>query len=143
MHETIRNLIRNHDICVLATASDNQPHTSLMSYLSSEDCRTLYLLSSRSSKKYANCLRNPRVSVLIDTRTEDGENREAACALTIEASCVFDLPAAERTRLKTEMARRLPHLSSLAAHPDSDILTLKARTFLLLEGVERAHFEVA
>lgn len=130
-------------MCVLATATDNQPHTSLMSYLSSEDCRTLHLLSSRSSKKYANCLRNPRVSVLIDTRTGNAENREADCALTIEASCVFDLPAVERTRLKTEMARRLPHLSALAAHPDSDILTLRARTFLLLEGVERAHFEVA
>ncbi len=142
MRDTIREIITGHDICVLATAADNVPHTSLMAYLASDDARHLYLLTSRSTRKYANCLRNPSVSVLIDTReTHRQENRAAAKALTLSGECSPCVAEEERRRLKALFAGTFPHLTNLAAHPDADILVVRLRAAQLLDGAERSHYE--
>ncbi|EPR37533.1 pyridoxamine 5-phosphate oxidase-related FMN-binding protein [Desulfovibrio sp. X2] len=141
MLETIRTLILSNDTCALATASDNQPHCSLMSYLPSADVGELYLLTSRSTKKYRNCLRNPSVSLLIDTRSRNANSAWAVSALTLEGESRQPATNEERERIKQEMVERLPHLARLAGHPDSEVLIVRLRSALLLDGVENSHFE--
>ena len=142
MRDSIRELIVQNDICVLATASDNVPHTSLMAYLPSDDAREIYLLTSRSTRKYANCLRNPSVSLLLDTReTHRADQRAAAKALTLYGECAPSASAESRETLKARFAARFPHLAGLAAHPDSEVLVVRLRAAQLLSGVQDSHYE--
>ncbi len=46
----------------------NEPHCSLMSYAVNEDCREIYMMTFRSTRKYENLLSNPVVSLLVDNR---------------------------------------------------------------------------
>ena len=59
MQDTIRSLLLERNIWVLATAEGNRPHCSLMAYIADDDCRTIYLATHRNTQKYRNLVRNP------------------------------------------------------------------------------------
>ena len=44
-------LIHEHDLCVLATAGESGPHTSLMAYSCSPECSEIYLVTSWNTRK--------------------------------------------------------------------------------------------
>lgn len=54
MLERMKQLVREKDICVLATVSGSKPHCSLMAYVTDEDCREIYMVSRRQTGKYRN-----------------------------------------------------------------------------------------
>ena len=70
MLSTMKNLAKEKDMCVLATASGGAPHCSLMAYVTDEDCSEIYMATQRNTQKYKNVLENPFVSLLIDTRED-------------------------------------------------------------------------
>jgi nitroimidazol reductase NimA-like FMN-containing flavoprotein (pyridoxamine 5'-phosphate oxidase superfamily) len=139
MRQDIEDLIRANDICVLATVSGRDPHCSLMSYVTDPDCREIYMVTQRSTKKYRNLKENPSVSLLIDSRTEDGKGRTKALTVTgsVQGAGDEDRAAAIRERL---LARH-PHLQAFIADRDAEILVVKIRSLQLLDGVTDAHYE--
>ncbi|MFH1626185.1 MAG: pyridoxamine 5'-phosphate oxidase family protein [Pseudomonadota bacterium] len=139
MLEKMKSLLQKKDMCVLATTSGGKPHCSLMAYVTDEDCREVYMVTHRTTKKYANVIENPSISLLIDTRGE--EDRSHAQALTVDG--VFQRIENEQ-EMGFAMARLLkahPHLGEFAEHPDADILRIKITSFLLLDGLTDAHYE--
>jgi nitroimidazol reductase NimA-like FMN-containing flavoprotein (pyridoxamine 5'-phosphate oxidase superfamily) len=142
MHEKIVELIRGQDVCVLATSSENRPHCSLMAYLPSEDCTSFYLVTSRSTKKYANMLRNPRVSLLIDNRPREAHpgERPNAQALTVEGSS-RPAPESEKSRLRSALIAAYPTMRKFIEHPDADIVEISAESYLLLDGLTESYYE--
>ena len=142
MLDDIRDLILSNDICVLATVSENKPHCSLMAYIAGQGGLTLYMLSSRSTKKYNNILRNTNVSLLIDTREKNpGDDRAHAKALTLSGTCAPMPEGALKDEMRDTLLRHHPHLSKLAGHPDADILEMEVESALLLNGVKESYFE--
>ena len=84
MLKKMKDIVRANDLCVLATVSEGKPHCSLMSYVSDEEGREIYLISHKQTKKYFNLMENPVVSLLIDTREEErGQKRVDIKALTV------------------------------------------------------------
>lgn len=67
MLEQIKTLVRENDMCVLATGSGEGPHTSLMAYICDEDVTAIYLVTPSQSLKYRNIMLDGRVSLLVDT----------------------------------------------------------------------------
>ena len=74
MLERMKAVVREKDICVLATVSGDKPHCSLMAYAADDDCREIYMVTHRKTNKYKNLKENPAVSLLIDTREERCSN---------------------------------------------------------------------
>ncbi len=139
MLETAKDLILSNSMAVLATSKDNQPHCSLMTYLAREDARTIFMLTAQNSRKYSNILNNPRVSLLIDTRTRPGIECSSIKALTVEG---LGLPVNEQRqeKLKQAMIDKHPHLEALGRQDGSVVLEIQAGSFLLLDGVSDAYF---
>ena len=76
--ERMKAMVRDHDICVLATVAEGEPHCSLMAYVPDESCREIYMVTHRKTKKYRNLRANPAISLLIDTReSRSGRDRTA------------------------------------------------------------------
>ena len=71
MLKRMKKIVKDKDVCVLATVMDNVPHCSLMSYATDDDCREIYMMTHKQTKKYRNLLQNVKVSLLIDTREEN------------------------------------------------------------------------
>ena len=76
MRKDIQELLQANRTCVLATVSEGEPHCSLMSYATDDDCREIYMATHRDTKKYKNLTANPSVSLLIDTRESPTQSRQ-------------------------------------------------------------------
>ena len=142
MLEEMKALVRQKDICVLATASENQPHCSLMAYTTDDECREIYMVTNKLTRKYRNLMENPSVSLLIDTRDDDtGSGRLNTKALTVEGAFEGIEDKTRKDMIRDRLLGRHPHLGALALHPDAEVFSIKVISFLLLSGPTTSHFE--
>ena len=142
MLEEMKTLARQRDLCVLATVSDGDPHCSLMAYATDEDCQEIYMVTQKGTKKYENLISNPSVSLLIDTRAEQGISQPLqAKALTIAG--IFQEIDDERKKklVRTRLLERHPYLAGFIDQGDTELICIKATSFLVLNGLQEAHFE--
>jgi nitroimidazol reductase NimA-like FMN-containing flavoprotein (pyridoxamine 5'-phosphate oxidase superfamily) len=142
MLDKMKALVREKDMCVLATVSNNRPHCSLMAYVANDACTEIYMVTFKDTKKYRNLRENPWVSLLIDTREEDrGSRRPEARALTVTG--VFEQIGDDSMRLQIREAlmRRHAQLEGFADQPDAEVFSIRIHSFLLLDGLTNSHFE--
>jgi nitroimidazol reductase NimA-like FMN-containing flavoprotein (pyridoxamine 5'-phosphate oxidase superfamily) len=137
----MKRLLKEKDICVLATVSGNQPHCSLMAYVVDDEGRQIYMATLRETRKFKNLIQNPAVSLLIDTREEDaGAQRSRAKALTVNG--VFQRVEGEKqAAIQTRILQRHPHLQELFAKGEAEVFCVRIESFQLLEGATDSHFE--
>ena len=143
MLEEMKALAKQKDICVLATVSDGNPHCSLMAYATDDDCREIYMITQKGTKKYKNLIKNPSVSLLIDTREEQVDSYPLqAKALTI-AGLFQEIDDEYKKRLaRARLLERHPYLAGFIDQTDTELICIKAISFLVLNGLKEAHFEV-
>jgi len=142
MLEKMKSIVKGNDLCVLATVSEGKPHCSLMSYISDEEGREIYLISHKQTKKYSNLVENPTVSLLIDTREEEkGHKRVYIKALTVSGEFqTIDNPA-KKDLVRAKFLKRQPHLTDFLNDSGAEIFSIKIKSFQLLDGVKDAFFE--
>jgi nitroimidazol reductase NimA-like FMN-containing flavoprotein (pyridoxamine 5'-phosphate oxidase superfamily) len=142
MLERMKGLVREKDICVLATVSGSKPHCSLMAYATDDDCLEFYLITHRHTNKYQNLMENPNVSLLIDTREEHhGAGRPQGKALTVSGTFEPIADGQKREAVRARLLERHPHLRDFMNDPDAEPICIKVTSFLLLDGLTNAHFE--
>lgn len=142
MLEEMKAIVKNNDLCVLATASEGWPHCSLMSYLSDDDVCEIYLVSNRETKKYLNLLQNPQVSLLIDTRDkEDGRTREKIKALTVRGEFRIMHDPDKKEKIRSRFLLQHPHLADFLKDPAADVFSIRIKSFQLLDGIKDASIE--
>lgn len=142
MLDEMKALIRKKDVCVLATVSGGEPHCSLMSYVTDDDCRNFFLITHRDTKKFRNLMQNTAVSLLIDTREEDvGQKREQVCALTVSGTFHMIEDREKASLYRRKLLARHPHLKDFAKNEDAELFCVRARSFQMLRGVSKAYFE--
>ena len=141
MLDQIKTLIRDKKMCVMATVSGSEPYCSLMAYASSKDCREIYMVTHRKTKKFANLRENPHVSLLIDSRDDArGSTFSRAVALTVNG--IFQEIDGEEKREQVRIALLARHsdLEEFIGHPDAELLCIRVNSFLFLNGLTDAHF---
>ena len=139
MLATMKALVKEKDICVLATSSiDAVPHCSLMVYVCDEACRNIYMATNRSTKKFKNLQKNPAVSLLIDSR--EVNPRQQVQALTVTGVYQPVDGKQEKEKIKTRLLERHPHLVDFMSHSHTVMLSIKVQSFLLLNGISSSHF---
>jgi nitroimidazol reductase NimA-like FMN-containing flavoprotein (pyridoxamine 5'-phosphate oxidase superfamily) len=142
MIEKMKALVKEKDVCVMATVSGGKPHCSLMAYVTDDDCSEIYMITHKHTKKYENLTENPSVSLLIDTREEHlGSRRPGAKALTVNGRYHRMDSEERKTLFRAKMLERHPHMRAFINHPDAELLSIKIASFLLLDGLEDAYFE--
>ncbi len=132
------DFLADHGLGVLATCgSGGEPHSSLMSYVSGQDGRVLYMLSLANTRKWLNIKNNHKVSLLVDDRAGLGDP-SALRALSVAGSAQEVLDSPERDQALARLLEAHPHLRPLAAQPECRVLKLTARRLQLLSGPSQA-----
>ncbi len=142
MIDRMLTLLKEQTMCVLATCDEEKPYCSLMAYVTDDSGRTVYLVTLGGSRKYRNIVRNPHVSLLVDTRTlQVVSDRGTVQALTVLGECSTVTDEGPRRELLDRIAAAHPQTAPLAASPDARLLAVRVNALLLLDGVDKAHFE--
>jgi len=142
MLKKMKKIVKDKDVCVLATVMDNVPHCSLMSYVPDRDCREIYMITRKGTKKYRNLATNRTVSLLIDTREEDcGADRAKIKALTVSGVFKTIGDKAKKKLVRQKLLKKHPQLKPFAEDPDTEVFAVKVKSFQLLDGVKDSYFE--
>lgn len=138
--DEVRNLLLGQELCVLATVFVDIPHTSLMGYTASPDCRRLYMATEADTKKVANIRRNPNVAVLVDSR-QQALDQGQGLSLTVKGLCRVLTEGPERDFALAELGRR-DYLDSLFKKGEVSVLEVRAVSFHLVRETGDALFMV-
>jgi nitroimidazol reductase NimA-like FMN-containing flavoprotein (pyridoxamine 5'-phosphate oxidase superfamily) len=131
----LKELFQAQQLAVLATREDDgQPYASLMAFAASGDLKQILLVTSRSTRKYANLSADPRVSLLIDSRSR-GASRPHETTDIHEAVAVTVLGEAEevsgteRDHLLAYYLAKHPHLEGFARSPSCALLRVWVKSY--------------
>lgn len=127
-------------MCVLATTREGRPHCSLMAYVADENAEWIYMVTHRATTKYANLLANEQVSLLVDNRCDRSPTeREKVQALTVHGTFHAVEDEGKKKRILEQFLVRHPHMKRFLSHPEAEVISVRARSFLFLDGVTDSH----
>jgi nitroimidazol reductase NimA-like FMN-containing flavoprotein (pyridoxamine 5'-phosphate oxidase superfamily) len=141
MIEVVKQIIQQNDLCVLATTDGDRPHTSLMAYINDDNCQLIYLVTSRDTRKYRNLTANPNISLLIDDREAHPAPQRGRIRSVILNGTAKPVDEARRAKgLLDRFSELRPHLDEIVSDQSVVVVEIAVDSFLLLDGVSRAHF---
>ncbi len=142
MDPRIKEILQTQRLCVLATSWQEEPYCSLMGYLWDQDTGEFYMVTSSESRKFRNLNQNPRVSLLLDTRTtQRPQERAYTRALTVQGKAQLLSDPGLEEKVLQRMQEVHPQLSNLLENQRVVVVRVRPISFLLLDGVENAYFE--
>jgi len=130
-------LLRDQRLAVLATRDDDgHPYASLMAFAVTDDLKTLLLVTARATRKFANLGEDPRVALLIDSRSHAAGDVHDAAAATVLGDAE-EVSGAERDRLLQIYLAKHPHLEAFARSPSCALLRVDVRSYYLVRRFQQ------
>jgi heme iron utilization protein len=110
---------------VLATDAAGQPYTSLVAYALTPDIQGVVFITPKTTRKYRNILKNPRVSLLIDTRTNTPKDYMQAESVTILGNARLIRRGKTRTELADIFMKKHPKLEGIIHSRETALIFIK------------------
>jgi uncharacterized pyridoxamine 5'-phosphate oxidase family protein len=127
----LQELLTSQRLAVLATEEQGQPYANLVAFASSEDLTFILFATARSTRKYNNLLREPKVSILIDNRRNDVIDFLEAAAVTVLGKA-FELGEEKRGPFKNVYLSRHPHLLDFISSPTCALFKVDVERYILV-----------
>jgi heme iron utilization protein len=137
MHAAIAGLLNEQRLAILATVSQQSPYCNLVSFTPSEDLRAILFSTPRATSKYANMLRNPNVSLLVDDRMRSGFGFASGMVVTAIGTVEIAGPQDE-DGLKGRHAERHADLKDFIFSPDCALVQVRVARYILVSSLHEA-----
>ena len=122
--QVLRKLLASQRLCVMATQGEGQPYSSLVAFAETDDLRHMLLATFRGTRKYANLCADPRVALLIDSRSNQVSDFHDAIAVTVLGRAE-EVHGDERTRLARHYLAKHPQLAEFVASQECALLRVE------------------
>jgi nitroimidazol reductase NimA-like FMN-containing flavoprotein (pyridoxamine 5'-phosphate oxidase superfamily) len=133
--KTIRDLLTTQVQCVLSTIDEDTPNQHLMAFALEPSLTDVYIASERATKKVANLLRNPAVSLLWDNRTGNTRDHVHGLAVTAQGQASL-LNGWARARVEHLLLARNPELATLFSGNEAAVFALRIQSYRLVQGYD-------
>mgnify|MGYP001556072461 FL=1 len=131
LEHLIRELIESQKLAVLGTQNEGQPYANLVAFAPSDDLKSLYFVTARATRKYANIEADARVTVLIDNRSNEDADFSQAAAVTATGTAK-EVVDAERDAVLTIYLAKHPMLKDFVQSPSCALLQIRVETYYLV-----------
>jgi len=127
----LKDLFSSQPLAVLATQSNGQPYGNLVAFAATEDLKSLLFATARGTRKFANITKDPRVAMVMDSRTNQRVDFQRAVAVTA-TGIVEEVEGAERDHLLELYLLKHPHLKKFVKSPKSVLLRVKVDSYYVV-----------
>ena len=127
----LKKLLQSQPLAVLATQNRGQPYASLIAFASSDDLKSLYFATTRSTRKYANLSGDSRVAVLVDNRSNKASDFRWAMAATATGKAK-EVNARKREKALDLYLAKHPHLREFVHSPTCALCEIRVQTFFVV-----------
>ena len=131
----LKDLFFFQPLAVLATQSNGQPYGNLVAIVATEDLRSLLFATARGTRKFANITTDPKVAMVMDSRTNQRVDFQRAVAVTA-TGMVEEVESSERDHLLKLYLSKHPHLKKFVKSPTSALLRVKVDTYYVVKGFQ-------
>ncbi len=131
LEHLIRELFESQKLAVLGTQNQGQPYANLIAFAASHDLKSLYFVTARATRKYANIEADARVTVLIDNRSNQDSDFSQAAAVTATGTAKEVLDSKVDEVLAIYLAKH-PMLKDFVQSPSCSLLQVKVETYYLV-----------
>jgi nitroimidazol reductase NimA-like FMN-containing flavoprotein (pyridoxamine 5'-phosphate oxidase superfamily) len=139
----LRELFARQRLGVLATHAPEHPYASLVAVRASDDLRCLYFSTTRATRKFHFLTQDPRVAMLVDSRSDDDLDFHQAVAVTAVGTA-RELEDDERAGQLAAFLERHPQMRPFASSPTSALVELAVDTYYIVrrfQNVTELHLE--
>jgi nitroimidazol reductase NimA-like FMN-containing flavoprotein (pyridoxamine 5'-phosphate oxidase superfamily) len=127
----IRRLLAGQKLGVLATRENRSPYQSLVAFAVSRDLRQIYFATEIKTRKYANLIRSPQVSMLFDNRSRAGSdfNRGIAVAALGRAE---EVKAGSKKEILYLYLKKHPTLRDFVKSPSCRLFQIGVKAYIIV-----------
>jgi nitroimidazol reductase NimA-like FMN-containing flavoprotein (pyridoxamine 5'-phosphate oxidase superfamily) len=131
LRNSLRDLFARQKLASLATSKGEQPYTSLVAFVATDNLRTILFATEKNSTKYSNIVANRKVSMLIDDRTNRVTDFHKGIAVTVIGQAQ-ELKADQYIRYLKRYLNKHPHLEEFVKSPDCSLLRVDVETYRIV-----------
>ncbi len=131
LKEFLRDLFSSQRLAVLATQNRGQPYGSLVAFMATEDLKHLLFATTRATRKYANLSKNPRIAMLVDTRSNQEVDFHQAAAVTA-TGVVKETVGSQKRRFQKLYLSKHPYLKDFVSSPTCALLRMDVETYYIV-----------
>ena len=131
LQQRLSELFASQKLAVLSTQHQGQPYASLIAFAASDDLKEFSFATPRATRKFAYLQANPRVALLIDSRSNQDEDIHQAIAATVLGTAA-EVPPEEREQVLVRYLARHPHLEEFAQSPSTAVVRVTVETYYVV-----------
>ena len=132
LRQQISDLLSGQNLGVLATSAKGHPYTSLVGFVVTEQLDELLFATHRATRKFGYLQEDARVSLLIDTRSNQSADFREAVALSAIGTA-REVPPKQRERLLQLFLARHPYLAEFVRSPGCALCLIKVQRYSLVQ----------
>jgi nitroimidazol reductase NimA-like FMN-containing flavoprotein (pyridoxamine 5'-phosphate oxidase superfamily) len=131
IRKKILNLLDSQLLAALSTQRQGQPYVNLIAFAHADNLATLVFATPRPTRKFANLMANPRVSLMVDSRSNSEADFHEASAVTILGE-VREIGKDDLAHYKSLYLKRHPSLENFVNSPTTSFLKVSVKHYILV-----------
>jgi nitroimidazol reductase NimA-like FMN-containing flavoprotein (pyridoxamine 5'-phosphate oxidase superfamily) len=131
IREILLELFSSQKLGVLGTHQAGQPYGSLVAFAATPDLKNLFFATTRATRKFANLRSDPRVSMVLDSRSNRVADFRKAVAVTVLGRAK-EVRGEERKKLVKIYLVKHPHLKEFVSSPTCALVKIRVEVYYLV-----------
>lgn len=131
----IQKLLQSQQLAVLATHGKEYPYCSLVGYAVAANGKEILFATVRDTRKYKNLKESPKVSLLIDSQTNQVSDFKDAQALTVLGTAL-DVEDALKDEYLTIYLKKHPYLKEFVTDANCALIKVKVTKYILVNNFQ-------
>lgn len=131
MRELVQGLLNSQRLAVLSTSMSGRPYSNLIAFAATDDLRDIFFATTRATRKFANLTAEPRVSLLVDNRSNQETDFGEASALTVLGTAE-EVLGIERGKYQQLYLKKHPYLEDFVTAPTCALIRVKVEKFIMV-----------
>ena len=132
----MKDLCTSQKLAVISTQSGGQPYASLVAFVASEDLRHIYFVTPKTTRKFSNLTKDPRVAVLINSSANKEADFHEAVSITA-TGIAEEINDTERQENLELYLSKHPYLDDFAKSPSCALIRVTARSYYMVQNFQK------
>jgi len=133
LQSDIAGLLLSQKLAVLATQSpEGSSYSSLIGFAATDDLQRIVFATPKATRKFANIEHNPKISLLIDNRSNKEKDFHDAKAVTVMGTVESIDSDTSPSELKSLYLSKHPYLEDFLRSPSTSFIIISISSYYLV-----------
>jgi len=131
MREIVQSLLNSQRLAVLSTLMSGRPYSNLIAFAVTDDLKDIFFATTRATRKFANLTAEPRVSLLMDNRSNQETDFGEASAVTVLGTA-GEVLGTDREKYQQLYLKKHPYLEDFVTSPTCALIRVKVEKYIMV-----------